>query len=438
MHSGRRKNGSCTKHAYELQSALLQAMSVEINRTDRNILPASVPSVSPWSIPAAAVLSISTVRITVHDGIAGIPEAAWDALVDDEATPFLRWAWLEALEHSGCASDETGWRPRHFALWDGERLVAAAPAYLKDDSDGDFSRDWGWADAAARAGIAYYPKLSFTVPFTPVTGRRVLVAPDFDRLVAVAAIVEAARALCRAGEATSIHVLFPSAGEADELAEAGLARRVSFQYHWINNNYKTPDEFYARFDSKRRNQAKRERAQPAKDGVVIRTIRNPSADWARPMFELHRNTVDKMSWGRRWLNAAFYQRIFQRMPEPLEVVAAEKDGRLVAGAFNVASKTHLFGRYWGCLEDYKFLHFNVCLYHSIDECIARGIGVFEGGAGGEHKLMRGFEPAETYSAHQFLDPRLEKPLSDYIAREAVEREAQLARWRAESPILKAK
>jgi predicted N-acyltransferase len=372
------------------------------------------------------------VSLRIHRSIAEIAEAEWDALVDGE-NPFMRWAWLEALEHAGCVRD---WHPHHLTLWEGGRLVAAAPAYLKDHSDGDFSRDWGWADAAARAGIAYYPKLTLTVPFTPVTGRRILVAPGVDRDAAVAAIAEGARALAKAEGATSIHVLFPGEAECDELVRAGLAKRISFQYHWKNNNYRDISDFLSRFDSKHRNQIKRERAQPARDGVTLRTIRRPGPEWARPMFELHRSTVDKLMWGRRWLNRAFYERVFARMPEPLEVVAAEKDGRLVAGAFNVATPTHLFGRYWGCFEEYKFLHFNVCLYHSLEECITRGVQVFEGGAGGEHKLSRGFEPVETWSAHQFLDARLEAPIRSYLLREVEERAAQLAHWRAQSPILK--
>jgi predicted N-acyltransferase len=381
-------------------------------------------------------VSLSGLRLTIHDSIAAIDERAWDALLDERATPFLRWAFLEALEHSGCASARNGWLPRHFALWDGERLVAAAPAYVKEDSDGDFSRDWGWAESASRAGIAYYPKLSFTVPFTPVTGRRILYAPDFSREIAIAAIVEAARQLCKQEKIGSIQVLFPDSEEADELERVGLAKRISFQYHWRNKNYRDFDDFLSRFDSKRRNQIKRERAQPQKDGITIRTIRNPGPEWARPAFELHRHTVDKMMWGRRWLNQAFYQRVFARMPENLEVVAAEKDGKLIAGAFNIASKRHLFGRYWGCFEEYKFLHFNVCQYHSIDECIQRGLQVFEGGAGGEHKLVRGFEPAETWSSHASLDPRLDGAVRDYLRREGRERAAELAHWRAQSPVLK--
>jgi predicted N-acyltransferase len=238
-----------------------------------------------------------------------------------------------------------------------------------------------------------------------------------------------------------VHVLFPAAGEAEELESAGLARRVSIQYHWRNAGYRDSEEFLARFDSKRRNQARRERAAPAKDGIVIRTVRGEelAADpqkWAHAAHDLHRSTVDKLMWGRRWLNRAFYERVFAHMPERLELVEARRDGRLIAGAFNVASATHLYGRYWGCFEEHRFLHFNVCLYHSIDECIRRGVQVFEGGAGGEHKIPRGFEPAETYSAHLFLDARLEQPLRAHIEQEAHERERALAHWRAETPILK--
>lgn len=380
-------------------------------------------------------------RFRVLEQIASVPRAAWDGLADARATPFTSWAWLEALEHAGCASDQAGWRPRHLTVWEGDRLLAAAPAYIKEDSDGDFSRDWGWAEAVSRAGIRYYPKLVVTVPFTPCTGRRLLTAAGVDRAACLRLLVDGARGVAKDEGAGSVHVLFPIAEEADELATLGLARRVSIQYHWRNEGYRTPEEFLARFDSKRRNSARRERAAPAGQGIAIRTVRGGELAkdrqrWARDAFLLHRSTIDKLMWGRGWLSEPFYQRVFEGMPEQVEVVAAERDGRLVAGAFNVSSQTRLYGRYWGCLEEHKFLHFNVCLYHSIDDCIARGLEAFEGGAGGEHKLSRGFEPAETFSAHLFFDPRLEKPLAQWIARESAERKAGLARWREVSPILK--
>ncbi len=377
-------------------------------------------------------------ELRIHRSLDEVPEAAWDALADRRAAPFTRWAWLQALERAGCAAPDIGWRPSHLTLWRGRDLVAAAPAYLKDDSDGDFSRDWGWAEGAARAGLAYYPKLALTVPFTPVTGPRLLVAPGEDRAGCVAALVDGARAIVGRGDATSVHVLFPTEAEAAELAALGLARRVGLQYHWRNAGYRTPDDFLARFDAKRRHSARRERAEPAKQGIAIRTLRGGelTAAHADAAFALHRSTVEKLMWGRGWLNRDFYRLVFARMPDAIELVEARRDGNLVAGAFNVATPTHLYGRYWGCFEEHRFLHFNVCLYHSIDECIARGVSVFEGGAGGEHKLARGFEPAETWSAHAFGDPRLHRAVADYVAAEAYERERALARWREQSPIFK--
>lgn len=373
----------------------------------------------------------------VYAQIGDIPGPAWDALAGEGATPFLRHVWLASLEAAGCAVPLTGWHGCHLTVWSRGRLVAAAPAYLKDDSDGDFSRDWGWADAALRAGIPYYPKLVVAVPFTPVTGRRLLTAADVDRGRALEALLGAAEAAARARGARSLHVLFPSPEEARELEGAGWARRISFQYHWRNHGYTDPEAFLGCFDSKRRNQARRERAQPARQGITIRTVRGAEVTaFADTLFELHRTTVDKLMWGRRWLNRDFYRRVFEAMPDAIEVVLAERAGRVVAGAFNVATETHLYGRYWGCFDEHPFLHFNVCLYHSIDECIRRGVQVFEGGAGGEHKIQRGFEPAETYSAHRFLDERLELPLRQHIAQEAEERAIALARWRAASPILK--
>jgi predicted N-acyltransferase len=386
------------------------------------------------------------VQLRVLDGIDEVEEKAWDALQqgdDEEATPFTRHAWLSALERSGCAQPETGWTPCHLTLQRGSELIAAAPAYLKTDSEGDFARDWHWADAAQRAGIRYYPKLCLTVPFTPVTGRRLLVKRGESRPACLAELLEGVEALAHRLGAASLHVLFPPASEAIELEQLGLTQRVSYQYHWRNDDYASPEAFLARFDSKRRNQARRERRAPSEQGIAIRTVRGDElkgewAKWSEIAFALHRSTVDKLMWGRRWLNRAFYDQVFSRMPEELEVVAAERDGHLVAGAFNVATKTHLYGRYWGCFEEHPFLHFNVCLYHSIDECIRSGRRTFEGGAGGEHKLVRGFEPSETYSAHRFFDARLQAGLTRHIAAEVAERAAELKRWRAASPILKHK
>jgi uncharacterized protein len=377
----------------------------------------------------------------VLDAASEVRREEWDSLLDERATPFVRWDFLDALERTGCASPRAGWTPRHLALFRGGRLVAVAPAYAKEDSDGDFARDWDWASAAARARLPYYPKLSITVPFTPCTGRRVLVADSESRADAVRAIVDGARGLMRREGIASVQVLFPLEDEARELAEAGLALRVGYQFHWRNDGYRTFDDFLARFRSKDRNSIRREMRAPKEQGIVLHTVRGEellrtARERARSAYALHRSTIEKLMWGRGWLNQQFYEQIFTRMPEHVELVEARRDGALVAGAFNVASRDRLFGRYWGCFEEHPFLHFNVCLYHSVDDCIRRGLVAFEGGAGGEHKLSRGFLPSETWSAHAFADPRLDHALRSALRTETAERHASLERWLAESPILK--
>ncbi|HEU4384106.1 MAG TPA: GNAT family N-acetyltransferase [Anaeromyxobacteraceae bacterium] len=382
--------------------------------------------------------------VHVRDAIADVSALEWDRLWAHEparATPFLQHAWLDALEQSGAVAARTGWVPRHLTLRRAGRLVAAAPAYARSDSDGDFGRDWAWAEAAARAGIPYYPKLVLGVPFAPVTGRRVLVAEGEDRIAAARALVSAARAVCQEEGLRSLHVLFPAADETAALEAAGLALRVDFQYHWVNEGYRSFDDFLSRFPSKRRNAIRRERAEPGRQGLEIRTVRGDElgddpAGWAREVSALHRASVDRMPWGRRFVDRAFYERVFRTMPGSLEVVGAHRGARLVGMAFNAASTERLYGRYWGCREEHRFLHFNVCLYHSVEDAIRRGLLAFEPGAGGEHKLARGFEPVETWSAHAFLDPRLDVPVRRHLEMERRERSRALARWREATPVLR--
>jgi predicted N-acyltransferase len=386
---------------------------------------------------------VTGLTLSVHGSLSEIRPEEWDALLAHEpdlASPFVRHAFLAAIEASGCAAPRTGWTPRHLVARRGGRLIAAAPAYARADSDGDFGRDWEWAAAAARARVPYYPKLVLGVPFTPATGRRVLVAPGEDRAELVGALLARARLLCADEGIHGVHVLFPGAEEARALAAEGFALRVDFQYHWRNEGYRTPDEFLSRFPSKRRNVIRRERSAPAAQGISIRTVRGEElasdpAGWARACFELHRASTDRMPWGMRFVNRAFYERAIAAMPDAVEVVEARREGRLVAMAFNVSSPRALFGRYWGCVEDHPFLHFNVALYHSIDECIRRGVARFEGGAGGEHKLARGFEPAETWSAHLLLDRRLDAAIRRHLERERAERLDAAARWREDHPRL---
>ena len=371
-------------------------------------------------------------RLRVIDAIGAIPELAWDALLDDACTPFQKHRWLHAMEREGCAVEATGWHPRHLTLWRGATLVAAAPAYLREDSQGEFVFDHGWANAAHRAGIRYYPKLVLAVPFTPATGRRVLVAPGEDRAALTRAVFEGAVALARAERLSSVHVLFPTPDESALAESAGAMTRLGVQYHWDNPGYADYDAFLARFDAKRRHQLRREGRAADEQGVTLRTRRGADLVPANAAlaYRLYLSTVDKFAWGRRYLNEGFFHRVIAEFAEHVEIVEARRGDSVVAGAINVASATHLYGRYWGCFEELPFLHFNVCYYHSIRECIARGVRRFEGGAGGEHKVSRGFEPSVTRSSHWLFHPGLDRAVREFVGRESAAVEAALPSMRA--------
>jgi predicted N-acyltransferase len=301
------------------------------------------------------------IEIRVNTTIRSIPEAAWDALDGVSDAPFLSWAFLDALERTGCVGVEPGWLPHHLTFWEGERLVGAAPVYLKDNSEGEFVFDHAWAGAAARAGIAYYPKLVVAVPFTPATGARLLAADPAEKPRLLPVLAEALRRLTDALELSSAHVLFPTEAEATALAKAGLAHRYGIQFHWHNAGYGSFDDFLARFSSKRRNQIKRERREMAKQGITLSTIRDAiPPEVVDVMYTFYTTTVEKFSWGRHYLNRAFFEEICARLQGRVEIVLASEGKRVIAGAFNLAGKSTLFGRYWGAIEERPFLHFNVC------------------------------------------------------------------------------
>ena len=369
----------------------------------------------------------SPLELRVVHSISEVPQADWDALVGDAGSPFVSWTWLDCLEEAGCVGSArqksatqhaSGWLACHFVLYRGETLVAAAPAYIKGNSEGEFVFDWAWADLASRLRQPYYPKLIFAVPFSPVTGERVLVRAGESTVALTTLIAEAARDVASKLGAHGVHVLFPKEEESRLWSGAGYLERYGVQYHWHNAGYETFDDFLASFNSKRRHQIKRERGQADKDGVTIETLA-PEAltpEVVDAMFEFYLSTVDKFTWGRRYLNRAFFELVASRFKRNLAWVVAKKDGALLAGAFNVESKTRLYGRYWGGRVEMPFLHFNVCYYHGVAHAIARGLEAFEPGAGGEHKRPRGFVPTMTHSAHWvenermfgIIDPFLEK------------------------------
>jgi predicted N-acyltransferase len=375
--------------------------------------------------------------LRVLGSIDEVSAEAWDALHTDEDSPFVEHAFLSALEGSGCASRARGWTPAHLAWFRGDRLEVALPAYVKDHSEGEFVFDMGWADAAERAGIGYYPKLLVGVPFTPATGRRLLRAEGVPLARAARLGALGMRHLARSRGLSSAHVLFLPDAECAALEREGFARREGVQFHWHNEGYRTFEDFLGRFQSKRRTALRRERAQVSRDGLTVETLRGDALDptLSAEIHGLYLTTVDKFVWGRRYLNEDFFRRILGSWRHRIEWVRAkDATGTVIAGAFNATRGRALYGRYWGAHEERPFLHFNVCYYHAIDEAIARGLSVFEPGAGGEHKLARGFDPTRTFSAHWIDERRLDAAVRAFLAREVPAVRAMVERERAESPL----
>jgi len=362
-------------------------------------------------------------ELRVLERVGDVPQATWDALVREESSPFVEWTWLDTLEETGCVGEGTGWMPAHLSLWRGEALVAVAPSYIKGNSEGEFVFDWGWAEFAERLGIRYYPKVLVAVPFTPATGDRVLVAPGADRSEVTRIVADGARQWCGRLGASGVHVNFPRDEEAGHWEAAGYLRRDGFQYHWFRDGAGSWADYLERFSSKQRNQIKREVRAMDDHGIAIETVapEGYGRDLAQSMHGLYERTIDRHGvWGRLYLNRRFFERIVERFQYRLAwVVARSQAGEILGGAFNVMSKTRLYGRYWGAGPnvDVPFLHFAVCYYEGIRFCLERGLDVFEPGAGGEHKRARGFIPTRTRSAHWLSDARMRSALEPWLARE---------------------
>jgi uncharacterized protein len=380
------------------------------------------------------------IELSTHETMRAIGESEYSALVRDDTPPFLSFAFLDALERTGCVGADRGWHPCHLALRKDGELVAVAPAYLKENSEGEFVFDWGWAEfAEGRLRIPYYPKLIVAVPFTPATGPRLLIRDGFDESELVSALGSLLPRVVDKLGVSSAHVLFPTETQASSLVGAGLLHRCGLQYHWHNAGYDGFDDFLGRFSSKRRNQIKREVRGPEEQGLSLETFDGSElgADLIDAVFDFYLSTVDRHFYGRRYLNREFFHEVCASMPKAVHVVLARErqSGRPLAGAFNLVGKTALYGRYWGAYEERPFLHFNVCYYQGIRDCIARGLDLFEPGAGGEHKLARGFEPTRTHSAHHLVDRRLNFAVEDFVKRERAAIDQHLRQYE-ESPVLK--
>ncbi len=359
-----------------------------------------------------------------------VQSSAWDALLFENDKPFLRWGYLDALEQSGAACAFTGWQPIHFTHWEGSQLVAAAPAYLKASSGGEYLFDGAWARAAARLAIKYFPKLVITVPFSAIPGRRVLfrAGDENSGQTLLEGIVEWAREQ----RIASVHFQFADPPLVPKLEALGFARRLSVQYVWENAGYASYDDFLLRFTARRRKLLKREARRVFGQGIEIRTVRGARHFDPDLAHHLYSATVARYSPVPAPLPLDYFRRLALACPDAVEFVSARKDGEVIAGALNLAAGDRLYGRHWGSLGDHPFLHFAACLYHPVAECIALGRSRYHPGAGGEHKLTRGFTPTLAHSAHLMFDPRLDAQVRDFLAHERSALEQGLPLWEKET------
>jgi predicted N-acyltransferase len=372
-------------------------------------------------------------RTRVVTDVRTLEATQWDALAGpDGPGPFVRHAFLAALQSSGCVGGDTGWDPRFVVLEDASgALVAAAPLYLKAHSYGEYVFDWAWADAYQRHGLHYYPKGLVAVPFTPVPGARLLARDDAAR----DALVRALAAECDALGLSSLHVLFPRAPDAAALERAGLMRRRGVQFHWRNPGWRDFDDYLAALAQPKRKKIRAERRRVAEAGVSIEILESTAigdADWAffarcyRTTYAQHHSTP--------YLNRAFFTELARTMPEALLLAVARRAGRPIATSLLMRDATALYGRYWGAIEHVPCLHFEASYYAPIEWAIANGIERFEGGAQGEHKMARGFLPVPTCSYHRLAHPAFADAVERFLERESGGVDAYLDELDERSPL----
>ncbi len=361
------------------------------------------------------------IEIRLLTSMAEADKVQWDSLVrarDTTNNPFLSHDFLTALEVSGCTARDAGWLPRHMAISDPTgRLIAAAPMYIKGHSYGEYVFDWAWADALERAGGTYYPKLLVAAPFSPVTGPRLLCPDSEDDALSktlLAGLVEAAKQL----EVSSLHIIFPTRAEWEFAGSCGFLLREGKQFHWRNEGYTSFDDFLDALSSRKRKTIRKERTRALADDIEVRRLTGADIEPAHwdAFYQFYIDTASR-KWGHPYLNRAFFEEIGARLADRILLVMAFRDGRPIAGALNLFSDEALFGRNWGCLEDHPFLHFEVCYYQAIDFAIERGLKRVEAGAGGRHKVSRGYMPQATYSAHWIADESFRDAIARFLAQE---------------------
>lgn len=367
------------------------------------------------------------IAVEIVPDIGSLPADQWDRCAGqhrDDHNPFVSHAFLSAVENSGSVGEAAGWIPRHLVIRRDDTLVACAPTYLKTHSYGEYVFDWSWADAYARAGGRYYPKLLCAAPFTPVTGPRLLVRDDVaDKETLTRALGLSMVQIASDAGLSSVHINFTTEAEWRLLGEAGYLRRLGFQFMWDNDGYQSFEDFLGALSSRKRKALRKERREAADHNITFRTLTGAEitqSHWDR-FFRFYLDTSDR-KWGEPYLNKEFFYRLGESLGDQVVMFLAESDGQAVAGALNLRGGEALYGRYWGCLGHYKFLHFELCYYQAIDYAIAHGLKRVEAGAQGAHKIKRGYLPKPTYSAHWIGNASFKNAVQRFVdaEREAVE------------------
>lgn len=352
------------------------------------------------------------------DSISDIAPSRWNKLAGNDY-PFTRHEFLLAMEQSGSATSDNGWQAQHLLVTDNDKLLAAMPLYLKYHSYGEYVFDWSWASAYERNGKDYYPKLLSAIPYTPATGPRLLFAEDADATAITALIQQVLQQLCTQNNLSSAHILLSTRAQTSALSSPVLSPRASVQYHWFNDGFSNFDNFLASFNSRKRKSLRKERARVSAQGITLRQV--PGSEISNDMWDdfylFYQMTYSKRSGHGGYLNKAFFQQLSAHMPEQVMLVLAQHEGRNVAGALFFVGSNTLFGRYWGCREEFEMLHFEACYYQGIDYCITQGLQHFDPGAQGEHKIQRGFIPVHTHSLHYIQDTEFRRAIARFLEEE---------------------
>lgn len=359
------------------------------------------------------------IKYTFIESLQLIDAARWDALCPDDY-PFVRHDFLSTLEKSGSVSQDKGWQPQHLLIEEGNTLIAAVPLYIKYHSYGEYVFDWAWADAYKRYGLDYYPKLVSAIPFTPCSGTRILVADTAKQSELIPLIVTAIKKRAQEMHASSWHCLFITKEVSEQLISSATVQRIGCQFHWFNRSYKSWDDFLATMTSRKRKNINKERNK-VKEQEISFLIKEGAdisvADW-QLFYQLYGNTYLKRSGHGGYLTEQFFKLLGKNFSTAVMMVIAQHENQSIAAALFFKDDNTLYGRYWGCLEEYDFLHFETCYYQGIDYAITKGLQRFDGGAQGEHKIQRGFEPIITYSNHWLARQEFQHAIASFADQEA--------------------